>query len=62
MLQDSDSSNKKLLKGLRLCASYILKFSPLRFILKKNIITRAVLMSLAVVIWTVTLTSTNPIT
>lgn len=36
MLQDSDSSNKKLLKGLRLCASYILKFSPLRFILKKH--------------------------
>lgn len=47
MLQDSDSSNKKLLKGLRLCVSYILKFSPLRFIKKKNIITRAVLMSLA---------------
>lgn len=36
MLQDSDSSNKKLLKGLRLCASYILKFSPLRFIKKKH--------------------------
>lgn len=71
MLQDSDSSNKKLLKGLRLCASYILKFSTLRFKKKKNHyytcgfnVTCLTLLSpfSDVVIWTVTLTSTNPIT
>lgn len=45
-----------------MCFIYFKIFTFKIYFYKKNIITRAVLMSLAVVIWTVTLTSTNPIT